>query len=294
VPATLPVFSRGLKLIRLAVYVILLQLAVAIVMTIKAIAASSMDDIRSLLDWTQYFLLANIGATLAMLLASLRAIPEFARARMDIRGLVIATAGFAIAAAALGWNYQALSSFVDVVLDPEASAGEMYDAIEGVESMTWFTILKDLAYAVALIAVSRTVQRSAALNDQLGLRDEAGSMSRALIVMLVADLFYQLTYGLGPGLGLFGLLVSILVAGYWIYCHLRLGRFLYNAAYFVNEPHNLPLATVVLREEKPAPQPRRPPQPSQPLAVVKPPPPPPAPRAESSDESSEDGPRFLR
>jgi hypothetical protein len=292
VPASLPVFSRGLKLIRLAVYVILLQLAVAIVMTIKAIAASSMEEVRSLLDWTQYFLLANIGATLAMLGAALRAIPEFARARMDIRGLVIATAGFAIAAGALGWNYHALSTFIDIVTNPDPFPPDIKEAINDVESMTWFTILKDLAYAVALIAVSRTVQRSAALNDQLGLRDEAGSMSRALIVMLVADLFYQVTYGLGPGLGLFGLLVSILVAGYWIYCHLRLGRFLYNAAYFVNEPHNLPLATVVLRPQSP--RPSRPSQPSQPLPIVKPPPPPPAPRAESSDESSEGGPRFLR
>jgi hypothetical protein len=313
VPATLPVFARGLKLIRFAVYVMLLQLVLAIVMTIKAIAASSLDDLRSLLEWTQYFLLANIGAMLAMLIGAARTIPEFARSRMDIRGLVVATAGFAVAAGALGWNYHALSSFVEVVLDPEGSHDELAAAADRLDMMTWFTILKDLAYAVALIAVARTIQRSAALNDQLGLRDEAGSMGRALVVMLVADLFYQVTYGLGPGLGLLGLLASVLVAGYWIYCHLRLGRFLFNAAYFVNEPHNLPLATVVLRDDRPAApaarpsrpsvparasQPARPAQsaqPSQPPAIVRPPPPPPAPRAESAgDEAPDAGPRFLR
>jgi hypothetical protein len=121
--------------------------------------------------------------------------------------------------------------------------------------MKTVAIVKDLAYAVGLIALIRVVQRSAAHNDQLGLRDEAGSTSRALIVMLVADLFWQLTYGLGGSVGVMGLVGSLLVSVYWIYCHVRLARFLYNAAWFMNEPHELPVAMVVKMDksgERPA------------------------------------------
>lgn len=163
-------------------------------------------------------------------------------------------------------------------------------------------IVKGFAYTVALITVLRTVQRSAANNDQLALRDEAGSMSRALIVMLVADLFYQLTYGVG-GVGILGVIGSLLVGCYWIYCHVRLARFLYNAAYFVNEPHDLPIATVIRddsrtpRGSQPAArssQPAAPPP--QPVARISPPPPAPTPDPESTDEGGDevDGPRFLR
>jgi hypothetical protein len=171
-----------------------------------------------------------------------------------------------------------------------------------------------------------TVQRSAIANDQLGLRDDAGSVGRMLLVMIVGDLFFQLTYGAGGGVGILGVIGSLLVAGYWIYCHLRLSRFLYNAAYFMNEPHDLPIATARLRSsedapkppEAPAPRPSRPPvprpsrpevpRPSQPIVptvnpIASPAPPVPVPPAapaparpasESGEQPAGDEPRFLR
>lgn len=316
-PASLPTFSRGLKLVRIGVFVMLLQLVVTVVVTVKTLSADSADESRDAVKWMEYLLLANIGATFAMLVGVARAIPELARARMGTGGLVIAAAGFAIATAALAWTYHLLSEFISVAFDPNSSLDDVVASAEGLESTKYLAIIKDLSYAIGLTSVLRTVQRSAAFNDQLGLRDEAGSMSRALIVMLVADLFYQLTYGLGGTTGILGVVGSLLVAGYWIYCHLRLARFLYNAAYFMNEPHDLPLATVVRAGETPRPsQPRvprseqasaqresrpslpeaRPSSPPAPIVVVQPRAPAPAPRAASSAEDPNDveEPRFLK
>lgn len=324
VPASLPAFSKGLKLVRIATLVMLLQLATIIVISLKAfVGASTGEGAMRAVEWFQYCMLASTAATFLMLVGMLRAIPEIARAQMSITSLVVASVGFAIATAALAWTYHVFANFVDVARDPGASADRIASAIDDMGSVKTVTILKDLAYAVGLIAVLRTLERSAAINDQLALRDEAASMSRALIVMLVADLFYQLTYGLGGGVGLLGVTGSLLVAGYWIYCHVRLTRFLANAAYFVNEPHDLPLATVVRspnpstpRPPTPRPQPaKRPatapvqrsapasPPPARPPAPLAPPPPsapisPPAPAprpASSTDgEPAPDGPRFLR
>lgn len=290
----------------------LAQLVLSIVMTVKMVGASSPADARSAIDWMQYVMLLNAGATLAMMVGVLRAIPELARARMNIRGLVIGAAGFAIATAALAWSYHVITTFVELAFSPSSSLADLEASADDLDSLKTVAIVKDLAYAVGLISVLRTVEKSAALNDQLALRDEAAGMSRALVVMLVADLFYQLTYGLG-GIGILGVVGSLLVGGYWIYCHVRLARFLFNAAYFVNEPHDLPLATVVRVPEparKPAAPPAAPretkpsvPRPAATRPAIMPPPavvaPPPAaapPRAASSSDGEPDpgGPRFLR
>jgi hypothetical protein len=309
VPVTLPTFSRGLKLVRIAVFVMLLQLVLAVVMTMKALAAASTADVLDAYKWTQYFFLANVGAMVAMALGTARAIPELARARMSTRSLVVATAGFAIAAAAMGWTYLKLSTFIDLALDPEHALDELMAAAEDLESTSYLVIVKDFAYAMGLIAVVRTIERSASFNDQLALRDLAAHMTRALVVMLVGDLFYQLTYGLGTG-GYLGVIASLLVLGYWIYCHARLQRFLFNAAWFVNEPHHLPVATVI-RAEKPstraptapvrpsapavrAPAPVQSSAPAAPIVIVPPRAPEPTPRAYSESDDASDGPKFLR
>jgi len=313
-------FSRGLRLVRLAVFVMLLQLALTILVTVKTLYVDSPDSARDAFKWMQYLLLANAGATLAMLVGSARAIPELRRAPIATRGLVVAVVGFAIATAALAWTYHALSSFVDTLLDPTSTLEDLTTATDRLSSLKTVAIVKDLAYAVGLISLIRMVQRSAAANDQLGLRDEAGSTSRALIVMLVADLFWQLTYGLGGSVGVMGLIGSLLVGIYWIYCHVRLARFLYNAAWFMNEPHDLPIAVVVnidkpvvkparaaTRPSQPALRPSRPLPPVQatepaakpaappPPPIVAPPPPPPRPATPTATaELDPDGPRFLR
>ena len=305
-PASLPTFSRGLKLVRIGVFVMLLQLVLVIVATVKAMGADTIDESRSALTWMEYLMLANLAATLAMFVGVVRAIPELARARMDIGGLVIAAAGFVIASAAVGWSYHLLSSFIEVALNPNSSMDDILQSADALGSTKYAIVGKDLAYSIALISVLRTVQRSAAINDQLALRDEAGSMSRALIVMLVADLFYQLTYGLGGSIGVIGVVGSLLVGGYWIFCHLRLFRFLYNAAYFVNEPHDLPIATA-LRAPEPGDKRRTPPPrattapapspaPSHPPTVAPPPPTTSPPRAPTAPEgeAAPGEPRFLR
>ena len=261
--ATLPRFSRGLKLTRLAVFVMLAQLVLAIVMTVKALGASSASDVQDALKWTEYFFLANIGAMVAMLVGVVGAIPELRRARMNTRSLLVAAAGFAVAAAVLGWTYHVVNRFIEILMNPDGSFEDLVSAAGDLKNAKYFVIVKDLAYAIGLISLIGMIERSAQHNDQLALRDDARSISRMLIVMLVADLFYQLTYGSGSA-GPIGTIGSLLVGGYWIYCHIRLQRFLFNAAYFMNEPHDLPVATLVVRSgddwsaDKPAARPSAP------------------------------------
>ncbi|MEO6775029.1 MAG: hypothetical protein ABI467_18835 [Kofleriaceae bacterium] len=304
-PAALPQFSRGLRLVRFAVFVMLFQLALTILVTVKSLFVDNPESAREALKWMRYLLLANGGAVLAMGVGAVRAVPELRRASIAIRGLVIASVGFAIATLALAWTWHVLQSFVDVVFDPHSTLEQAVAATDRLSSLKTIAILKDLAYAVGLISLIQMVQRSAAHNEQLGLRDEAGSTSRALIVMLVADLFWQLTYGLGGGVGVLGLIGSLLVGIYWIYCHVRLARFLYNAAWFMNEPHELPVAVVIklargaaVRPSQPATPPITPATPPQPVVtspLVAPPLPGPRPASTTAPaEPLPEGPRFLR
>lgn len=294
----------------------LLQLALTIVVTVKTLFVDSPESANEALRWMRYLLLVNAGAALAMAIGAGRAIPELQRVGISVRGLVIALIGFAIATLLLLWTYHVLQHFVDVVFDPDSTLQDLMAATDQLSSLKTVAIVKDLTYAVGLISVIRVVQRSAAHNDQLGLRDEAGSTSRALVVMLVADLFWQLTYGLGGSVGVMGLIGSLLVGIYWIYCHVRLARFLYNAAWFMNEPHELPVAMVVkmnksgegsarsaaeggakVIDKKPAIRPSAPPAatPPKPVVAVAPPPPPPRPETPASTtELDPSGPRFLR
>ena len=286
-------FSRGLKLVRVSVYLILVQLALTLLLTISSLGAGNIKD---LLDWTRYSLLANAVATLVMCVGAVRAIPELSRARINTSRLVIAGAGLAIAAAALAWTYHSWTSFMDVVADPNSTAEDVIASGESLKSLRYVVIVKDLAYASGLVALLGAIQRCAATNDQLALRDAAGSMGRALIVMLAGDVFYQLTYGVaGGGIGITGVIGSLLIGIYWIYCHLRLAKFLFNAAHLVNELE-LPVATIVAKgtatsvapPPPPAPRASRPSVPI-PIKVVQPPAPPP--RAPSQNDG--EGPRFL-
>lgn len=303
---TLPTFSRSLKLVRFGVFMMLLQLVLSIIVTVKALGVDDASDARNAMKWAEYFLLANAAAVLAMLVAMARAIPELKRAGEDLTKVVTAAVSFGIAAGALLWTYNALSTFVDLALDPDASPEAMLSTIERFQNIKYVVIVKDLAYGVGLVSLIGIVRRAATANDQLALRDVSASMGRALIVMVVADLFYQLTYSESGGIGVLGLVGSLLVVGYWIYCHARLQRFLANAAYFMNEPHDLPTATVVsaagtapARAPKPAPRASTPPvspRPiTQPVVVVAPPPRPEPPVVPSSDgDGPTDGPRFLK
>ena len=302
----------------------LVQLVVAIYVTIRLVTVDNPSDVVDAIKWLRWTMIANIAATGAMFYGTLSAVPELSRMRVDIGGLVISAAGFLIATLALVWSYYVLNSFVSIALDPAGhSLDDLRTATDRLEWLKYVTVTKDLTYGIGLITLLRTVQRSAAASDQLGLRDAAGHQSRMLMVMVAGDLFYQLTYS-GGGIGLLGLLGSLLVAGYWIYCHVQLTKFFGNAAYFMNEPHELPVAVAVKlagKSDKPvakatAATPKVRPsgpihpsapvvaavvdRPSEPLARIAPPPPPPAPmappRAKSADGEAppDDGPRFLR
>lgn len=304
---TLPAFSRGLKLVRIGVFLQLLQLVLSVVVTVKALGVDDASDAQNTMKWAEYFLLANIAAVLAMLVGVARAIPELKRAGEDLTKVVTAAVSFGIAAGALLWTYNALSTFIDLALDPDASPDAILSTIERFQNIKYVVIAKDLAYGVGLVSLIGIVRRAATANDQLALRDVSASMGRALIVMVVADLFYQLTYGESGGIGgILGLVGSLLVVGYWIYCHARLQRFLANAAYFMNEPHDLPTARVISAADtapahapKPAPrattQPAAPRASTQPVVVVAPPTriePPIAPSPD--DDAATGGPRFLK
>jgi hypothetical protein len=317
--ATLPKFSAGLKLVRIGVFIMLLQLVLSIVMTVKALTIGSQEDAHDAIKWMQYLFLANIAAAVAMFIGTARAIPELRRAGVGAGKLIVSAIGFAVTAASLLWTYKLISNFMDVALAP-SSLEEVLEAGKDLESLKYFALTKDIGYWVGLISLIDMVKRSAIANDQLALRDVASSMWRALLVMFVGDLFFQFTYGLGEGggAGFTGVIASLLVLGYWIYCHVRLQRFLFNAAYFMNEPHNLPTAKVLsapehlgvkkpVRSTKPAPRPSQPsvPRPSRPVVELPPrpsqqvvvaPPPPPAPRPESSGDAEPKAgePRFLR
>lgn len=311
--ASLPKFSRGLKLSRIGIIVMLLQLGLTFVMTIKSVAISDRDGAMSLIEWTGYLMIANIAVTSLLLIGVATSIRELGRVGVNLTGILVALVGFAIATLALLWTYHVYSTFVDILLniDADGSLEKLEEATKDLESLKMVMIAKDLGYGLGLISLIRMVQRSAAVNDQLALRDEAGHMSRALIVMVIGDLFYQLTYGLGGGVGLLGTVGSLLVGCYWIWCHLKLVRFFENAAHFVNEPHDLPVATVLKVPEaselkpKPAPRTSRPSMPkipdaappAPPIQVVKAPAPAPVPRATSTadgEAAAGDGPKFLR
>lgn len=244
----LPRFARGLKLVRIGVFIMLLQLALSVVMTIKSLGAETDSDVFDVFKWAQYLLWANIAATGAMLIGSVLAVTDFRSARLPIPRAIIAIVGFGIAIAALWWTHHVMSNFIAVARDPESTPEDIVAAVETLSAVGFVTVVKDLAYVVGLLAVLRTVRQFAVANEQLAMQYAASHLTRMIVVMLGGDIFYQVTYGLGSGsigFPLIGLLASVLVGGYWIYCHVVLTRFLENAAYFVDEEHFVPTATVV-------------------------------------------------
>jgi len=293
----------------------------SIVLVVMAFAG---DGGQWLADWTRYLLLLNIGAVGAMFLGVASSLPELVRSRTSTTSVALAAVAFAIATGALAWHYHLLVKFYELAtarftLDVvELRAAQLEDLAEQLQSGLTLAI-RDIAYGAGLYFVTTTVKASAALNDQLALRDRAASMSRAVLVLVVGDLFYQLVLaeGVNVGLAITGVLASLAMLAYWVWLHGRLQRFLFDSSWFVNQPHNLPGATVVkLPGEPPAPRVSRPsmpkvaphvapqvateepaPRPSQPAPlIVVAQPTAPTPRAASASEGDTpgDGPRFLR
>ncbi len=307
-----PSYARGLKLVRIGVFLILVQSAMSLMLLVKMLSADTPDEVFGAIKYAQYAMYTNLAAAVAMLVGSVLALPEFRRAHLPIHLVLFASACFAVAAASVWWTQHVVDTFVRVALDPDSTYEDVIRASEGLSSLKLATTIKDLAYVLGLVTVVRTIRQFAVANDQYELRDASSTITQLVVVMLVADIFYQLTYGLGSGASVFpivGLLVALGVALYWIYCHLRLAKFLKAAAILVGEPHLLPVATAVKvpTAEALAPKPRpsapklprevtAPSTPSAPIIVVAPelraaa-----APRAEgSADADPDDLPKFLR
>lgn len=326
--STLPTFSRGLKLVRLGVIALLLQLAASVVFGFKSAFADGPDEVLEAMEYVRYLHLANVLAVAVMAVGVVSSIPELSRARVSLFTMIASAIGLVVATLVLLWTYDVITEYCDLLSkavaalkDParfeelEAMGARFEGAAARLKTLSSVVVFKDLAYGGGLYFLIRTVQVSAAHNDQLALRDRAGHMHRALLVMIAGDLFYQVTYAKSHAGGWGVLLIAI----YWIYCHVKLQRFLFDSAWFVNEPHNLPGATVVkLPEEKPpAPRVSRPsmpkvtpevappvssaeapaPRPSQPapmIVVAQPTAPTPRAASVSEGEAPGDGPRFLR
>src|SRR5215212_7902211 len=94
----------------------LLQLVLAIVMTVKAVGIDTPDEARNVIKWTQYFFLANIAAAIAMFIGTVGAISELKRSGVAAGKLITAAIGFAVTAIALIWTYRVVSNFVDIML----------------------------------------------------------------------------------------------------------------------------------------------------------------------------------
>jgi hypothetical protein len=253
--AALPKFSRGLTLVRYAVLGTLLQIVLTIVVMVKMSMASTPHDAQTSLDWFKYLLGFNGVISLAMFIGAAGAIPELRRFHLRARSLIVAAICFAIATAVLVWAYHLLSA----VLDPTVSLEDKLDRLESFKNFDTLAILRAVAYALGLIMLLGCVEAASQDIDKIALRDEAGSMRRALIVLLVGEIFYQYTYGLGGGgIGITGLVASLLMSGYWIYCHVRLARFLYNAAGLINEASEIPIAIINTEKSEPVARPSQP------------------------------------
>ena len=301
-----PSYARGLTLVRIGVFMMLLQSALILMVLVTMLRGGTGDE---LLKYMKYAMYTNLAAMVGMVVGAVLALPEFRRAHLPTHLVLFAAACFAVAAASVWWMQHVVDHFVSVALDPETTYEDLRAATDSLASIKLVSVIRDLAYVLGLIAVIRTVRQFAVANEQFELRDVSGTISQLLVVMLVANIFYQLTYGLGSSGSVFpilGLVVGLGVNLYWIYCHLRLAKFLKAAAILVGEPHLLPIATAVKvpTAEALAPKPRpsapkipravtAPSTPSAPIIVVAPelraae-----APRAESS-ANPDDRPKFL-
>jgi hypothetical protein len=242
----LPRYARGLQIARFGVYGMLVMLGFSIALVIKSITASSETDAMDVFDYLKYTQWANLAAVGAMLVGTLLAVPDFLAAKMSLTRIVIAVLCFGVTLLVVWWSYRAIAGFVDAALDADLEALE--GSVKKLESLPYLTVLKDIAYTLGLVMIVRSIRQTAVANDHYALRDAASTVSGLVGGMLAADVLYQLMYGLGRAgvtFALLGFLLGVSVLAYWVYCHLRLAKFLKAASILVHEPHNLPVARVV-------------------------------------------------
>ncbi len=253
----LPRYARGLTLVRFGMFAMLLNFGLSAYVMTKLIGGSTADDIHSMLTWTRYALWVNIAAFGLMLLGSAVALPDLLVSKIPPLRLVVSILGFAAATGALVWSNHALSALIDVLKDPDASLLELSEAIDRVDNTKLSLIIRDLAYPVGLVALLRSIRDTAVANDHYMLRDASSQVTSLVVGLAILDILYQLMASAGVLSMSFLLAVVVGIAGglalicFWVYIHLRLAKFLKAAAILVNEPHNLPVARLVIRDAEP-------------------------------------------
>lgn len=249
----LPRYARGLRMARLGMFLMLLHFVLnAYLVTLLIRSSVDADHLIAVMKFTLY---ANLGAVGLMLLGAVISIPDFLAAKMPLTRLVVSVIGFAISAAALAWITKIMFG---------------HTAASDVRTMT---ILRDIGYAVGIVAMLRSIRQTAQANEHYALRDASDTVTNMTAGGAILDILYQLLFGGGGGalmtfymiiLGIVGGLALVL---FWVYIHLRLAKFLKAAAILVYEPHNLPVARLVSKPEVASVEPVRPaPRPSGPVA----------------------------
>lgn len=265
----LPRYARGLKLARLGMFLMLLHFLLNAYLVTLLIRASSGDE-DHLIAVMKFTLYANLGAVGVMLLGALISVPDFLAAKLPLWRLVVSVIGFGIAIAALAWSTKVLFAFTNLASDPEATYAQVQSAVDDLLLLRFMTILRDIGYGLGIVAMLRSIRQTAQANEHYALRDAADTVTNLTAGLAILDIIYQWLFGSGSSmLGLFGMILGIIgglaLVVFWVYCHLRLAKFLKAAAILVHEPHNLPVARVVVmrseaKPDEPASRPVAPPQ----------------------------------
>ncbi len=246
----LPRYARGLRLARIGMFLMLLHFLLNAYLVTLMIRASAGDE-DHLIAVMKFTLYANLGAVVLMFLGALLAVPDFLAAKMALWRLVLSAIGFGIAVAALAWSAKLLFAFTSLASDPDASYRQVQQAIDDLGSLRTLTILRDIGYAIGIVAMLRSIRQTAQANEHYALRDASDTVTNLTAGVAVLDILYQLLFGGGAPLMTLYMMILGIVGGlalvvFWVYCHLRLAKFLKAAAILVHEPHNLPVARVVV------------------------------------------------
>ena len=308
----LPRYARGLTLARIGMFLMLLHFLLNAYLV--ALMLRDTTDQEHLIAVMKFTLYANLGAVTLMLVGALISVPDFLAARMALWRLVLSVIGFGVALATIAWSTKVLFTFTNLASDPDATYAQIQSALDDLLWLRFMTIFRDLGYGLGVVAMLRSIRQTAQENEHYPLRDAADRVTNLTAGLVLLDIPYQWLFG-GSGnpimalyLMIFGIIAGFALIVFWVYCHLRLAKFLKAAAILVHEPHNLPVARLVSKPESDAPvRPSAPPpsasQPakpveeraSQPLLVIAAELRPAAvPRAETAPGAPPDEPKLLR
>ncbi len=261
----LPRYARGLKLARIGMLLMLLHFLLNAYLVTLLIRASAGDE-DHLIAVMKFTLYANLGAVGLMLLGALISVPDFLAAKLPLWRLVVSVIGFGIAIAALAWSTKVLFAFTSLASDPDATYAQVQAAVDDLLLLRFMTIVRDIGYGLGVVAMLRSIRQTAQANEHYALRDAADTVTNLTAGLAILDIGYQWMFG-GSGnpmmtlvLMILGILGGLALVAFWVYCHLRLAKFLKAAAILVYEPHNLPVARVVImkpdaKPDEPAPRP---------------------------------------